>query len=105
MDCSVCGRRIPATPEDECDGAMDDCHNVCPRFHIEDFKDGLTLCTSCFLWLMGAYNDILAGRAVDRPAVRYLRLMVLDQRPLLTDRVRSVLRGSRLAAPPFARPT
>ena len=104
MDCSVCGRRIPATPEDECDGAMDDCHNVCPRFHIEDFKDGLTLCTSCFLWLMGAYNDILAGRRVNREALRFLRLMVIDQRPLLTDRVTSVLRGSRLAPRPLARP-
>lgn len=94
--CSVCDVQLPAGAEDECDGLMELCKRVCPRLHMEDFKDGLNFCSSCFVWLLGSYNDILAGREFDPHAVRYLRLMVIDQTPLLTDRVRAATRrGAR----------
>lgn len=92
--CSVCEVRLPLEPEQDCDGEMENCRRVCGRLHMEDVKDGLTFCTSCFIWLIGAYNDILAGRPFDPQAVRYLRLMVLDQTPLLSKRVRDATTGA-----------
>lgn len=90
--CAVCEIRLPDHPEEECDGEMEGCHRVCTRVHMEEYKDGLFFCTSCYLWLMGTYNDIVAGRPFDTRAVRFLRLMVVDQAPLLTDRVRAAVR-------------
>ena len=99
--CAVCEVRLPSEPEKDCDGEMETCHRVCTRVHMEEYKDGLFLCTSCYLWLMGTYNDILAGRPFDTRAVRFLRLMVLDQAPLLSDWVRSaVKRGGRSGPAP-----
>ncbi|HYM38634.1 MAG TPA: hypothetical protein VEY12_00620 [Thermoplasmata archaeon] len=100
--CAVCEVRLPTEPEDDCDGEMEVCHRVCPRVHMEEYKDGLFFCTSCYLWLLGTYNDILAGRPFDTRAVRFLRLMTVDQAPLLTDWVRTaVKRGGR--SPPLPR--
>lgn len=96
--CSVCEIRLPTKPEDECDGEMERCHQVCPQLHMDDVKDGLNFCSSCFIWLIGAYNDILAGRPFDPKAVRYLRLMVIDQAPLLTEWVRATARGRARAS-------
>ncbi len=70
---------------------------------MEDYKDGLFFCTSCYLWLLGTYNDILSGRPFDTRAVRYLRLMTIDQAPLLTDWVRNAVRkGGRSSPAPLA---
>ncbi len=93
--CSVCEAKLPTEPEEDCDGLMELCKNVCPRLHIEDFRDGLTFCTSCFVWLLGTYNDILAGRDFDPRAVRYLHLMVVDQGPLQTERVKPATKKRR----------
>ena len=80
---------------------MELCKRVCPRLHMEDIKDGLNFCSSCFIWLVGNYNDILAGREFDPQSVRYLRLMVIDQAPLLTERVRTAAkRGARARGQP-----
>ncbi len=103
--CSVCDVRLPAEPEEDCDGEPERCHRACPQLHMEDIKDGLMFCSSCFVWLVGAYNDILAGRAFDPRAVRYLRLMVVDQTPLLTERVKAAVKGPPPARRRAARPT
>ncbi len=102
--CAVCDIRLSSTPEEECDGEMEACHNVCARVHMEEYKDGLFFCTHCYLWLMGAYNDILAGRPFDTTAVRFLRIMTVDQAPLLTSWVRAAVKkgGRSLPAPRMA---
>ena len=100
--CAVCEVRLPAEAERDCDGEMESCHRVCARIHMEEYKDGLFFCTSCYLWLLGTYNDILAGRAFDTRAVRFLRIMTVDQEPLVTEWVRAaVKRGGR--SPPAPR--
>ena len=100
--CAVCELRLPSQPEDDCDGEMETCHRVCARVHMDEYKDGLFFCTSCYLWLLGTYNDILSGRPFDTRAVRFLRLMTIDQQPLLSDWVRSAVKkgGRSSPAPP-----
>jgi hypothetical protein len=72
---------------------------------MEEYKDGLFFCTSCYLWLLGTYNDILAGRPFDTRAVRFLRIMTVDQSPLITDWVRAaVKRGGRSPQAPASSP-
>ncbi len=66
---------------------------------MEEYKDGLFFCTGCYLWLLGTYNDILSGRPFDTRAVRYLRLMTIDQAPLLTDWVRNAVRKGGRSSP------
>ena len=104
--CAVCEIRLPSAPEEECDAEMETCHSVCPRVHMDDYKDGLFFCTGCYLWLLGSYNDILAGRPFDTRAVRFLRLMTIDQAPLLSDWVRGAVRkgGRSPPAPPTSVP-
>jgi hypothetical protein len=71
---------------------------------MEEYKDGLFFCTSCYLWLLGTYNDILAGRSFDTRAVRFLRIMVLDQGPLLTEWVRTAVKRGGRSSPAPRRP-
>ncbi len=92
--CSVCEARLRKEPDGECDAKMESCKNICSQLPIDAWKDGLDLCTSCFLWLIANYNDIKAGRQHDRAAVKYLRLMVIDQEPLVA--LRRFCAGSRL---------
>lgn len=97
--CAVCELRLPSTPEADCDGEMETCHRVCARVHMEEYKDGLFFCTSCYLWLLGSYNDILSGRSFDTRAVRFLRLMTIDQQPLLSDWVRAAVKQGGRSPP------
>jgi len=103
--CAVCEIRLPSEPEKDCDGEMEVCHRVCARVHMEEYKDGLFFCTSCYLWLLGTYNDIVAGRPFDTRAVRFLRIMTIDQAPLLTDWVRAAVKRGGRSLPAPRKPT
>jgi hypothetical protein len=81
--CSVCRTTLVAEAAEFCDGEMESCHKVCARLHIGDHRGALFVCTGCYIWLIGAYNDLLTGRPFDGRAVRFLRLMRVDQEPVL----------------------
>ncbi len=81
--CSVCRTPLVAEAAEFCDGEMESCHKVCARLHIKDHRGALFVCTGCYIWLIGTYNDIATGRPFDWRAVGFLRLMRVDQDPVM----------------------